>query len=58
MLVGYWFRHDLYRIEVRLTQIGVLFERLDLEASLKRWNAGRIPVGLAHPASIVPMAFR
>ena len=27
------------------------FERLDSEASIKRWNAGQIQVGLAHPAS-------
>ena len=51
LLVGYWFKHDLQRITERLTQIGVPFERLDSEASIKRWNAGQIQVGLAHPAS-------
>lgn len=51
LLVGYWFRHDYERIVRRLTEIGVPFERLDSEASIKRWNAGQIQVGLAHPAS-------
>lgn len=51
LLVGYWFKHDLERIARRLTEIGVPFERLDSEASMKRWNAGQIQVGLAHSAS-------
>lgn len=51
LLVGYWFKHDLQRITERLTQIGIPFERLDSEVSMKRWNAGQIQVGLAHPAS-------
>ncbi len=51
LLVGYWFKHDLQRITERLTKIGIPFERLDSEASMKRWNAGQIQVGLAHPAS-------
>ena len=51
LLLGYWFKHDLQRITERLTKIGIPFERLDSEASMKRWNAGQIQVGLAHPAS-------
>ena len=51
LLVGYWFRHDYERIARWLTEAGVVFERLDSEASMKRWNAGQIQVGLAHPAS-------
>ena len=51
LLVGYWFKHDYDRIAQRLTETGIPFERLDSEASLKRWNAGKILVGLAHPAS-------
>ena len=51
LLLAYWFRHDYERIAGRLTEIGVPFERLDSEASIKRWNAGTIQVGLAHPAS-------
>ena len=51
LLVGYWFRHDYERIARRLTEAGIPFERLDSEASMKRWNAGKILVALAHPAS-------
>jgi SNF2 family DNA or RNA helicase len=51
LLVGYWFKHDLQRITQRLDEVGIPYERLDSEASLKRWNAGQIQVGLAHPAS-------
>lgn len=51
LLVGYWFKHDLQRITQRLNEVGIPYERLDSEASLKRWNAGQIQVGLAHPAS-------
>lgn len=51
LLVGYWFKHDYDRIARRLTEVGIPFERLDSEASMKRWNAGKILVALAHPAS-------
>ncbi len=51
LLVGYWFKHDLQRITQRLNEVGIPYEHLDSEASLKRWNAGQIQVGLAHPAS-------
>lgn len=51
LLVGYWFKHDLQRITQRLTDVGIPYERLDSEASMKRWNARQIQVGLAHPAS-------
>ena len=51
LLVGYWFKHDLQRITRRLDEVGIPYERLDSEASMKRWNAGQIQVGLAHPAS-------
>ncbi len=51
LLLAYWFRHDLERITQRLRQLGVSFERLDSEASIRRWNAGQIQVALAHPAS-------
>ena len=51
LLVSFWFRHDYDRIARRLTTAGIAFERLDSEASMKRWNEGKILVGLAHPAS-------
>ena len=51
LLVAHWFRHYCDRIAARLRQMGVAFEKLDSEASMRRWNAGEIRVGLAHPAS-------
>ncbi len=51
MLVAYWYKHDLERIEERLTEKGIEFERLDSSESIRRWNAGKIPVALVHPAS-------
>ena len=51
LLVGYWFKHDYERITQRLKEIDIPFERLDSEVSIQRWNAGKIQVGLAHPAS-------
>ena len=51
LLVAYWFRHDLERIEERLRQRHIPFSRLDTSASIERWNRGEIPVALIHPAS-------
>lgn len=51
MLVAYWFKHDLARIEERLARMGADFERIDGSASIRRWNAGEVRVGLIHPAS-------
>ncbi|MBR3298912.1 MAG: DEAD/DEAH box helicase [Clostridia bacterium] len=51
LLVAYWFRHDLERIEARLHKLHIPFSRLDTETSIRRWNAGEIPVALIHPAS-------
>ena len=51
LLVAYWFKHDYDRIARRLTKDGILFERLDSEESMRRWNAGQIQVALAHPTS-------
>jgi len=51
LLVAYWFKHDLARITDRLRSLGIAFEALDDSASLKKWNAGQIPVALIHPAS-------
>ena len=51
LMVAYWFRHDLGRIEERLRALKVPFERLDSDASIKRWNEGKLPVALIHPAS-------
>jgi SNF2 family DNA or RNA helicase len=51
MLVAYWFKHDLARIEARLQKLHTTFARLDSADSIKRWNAGGLPVALIHPAS-------
>jgi hypothetical protein len=46
ILIAYWYKHDAVRILERFPA-----ERLDGEDSIRRWNAGAIPVGLIHPAS-------
>ena len=51
VLVAYWYKHDLKRIEERLYKLHVPFSRLDTSDSIKRWNTGQLPVGLIHPAS-------
>lgn len=51
VLVAYWFKHDLKRIMLRLTEKKVPFERLDSDTSIEKWNKGEIPVALIHPAS-------
>ncbi len=51
VLVAYWFKHDLARIEERLHKQHIPFSRLDTQDSIARWNAGEIPVALIHPAS-------
>ncbi len=51
ILVAYWFKHDLMRIEERLKSKDIPFEKLDSDASIKKWNKGELPVALIHPAS-------
>ena len=51
VLVAYWFKHDLARISERLHKLHIPFSCLDTSDSIKRWNAGEIPVALIHPAS-------
>jgi len=50
-LVAYWFKHDLRRISERLSNLGIDYQQLDSDASIKKWNAGQLQVGLIHPAS-------
>lgn len=52
VLVAYWFRHDLERIAERLHKLKIPFSRLDSSESIRRWNAGELPVVLIHPASV------
>lgn len=51
ILVAYWFKHDLSRIEERLKAKGIEYEKLDFSSSISKWNEGKISVGLIHPAS-------
>lgn len=51
VLVAYWFRHDLDRIVERLRKLKVEFQKLDSDESIHKWNVGKLPVGLIHPAS-------
>lgn len=46
VLVAYWFKHDLARIQER-------FDVREIKSSrdIADWNAGRIPVAAIHPAS-------
>jgi SNF2 family DNA or RNA helicase len=51
VLVAYWFKHDLERISERLKKLHVPFSTMDKPDSIKRWNSGKLPVALIHPAS-------
>lgn len=51
ILVAYWFKHDLARITERLNKLKIVFEKLDSDKSIEKWNAGELQVGLIHPAS-------
>lgn len=51
ILVAYWYKHDLTRITERFRKIGVDYQYINSEASIRKWNNGEIPVALIHPAS-------
>jgi len=51
ILVAYWFKHDLARITERLNKLKIVFEKLDSDKSIEKWNARELQVGLIHPAS-------
>lgn len=46
VLIAYWFKHDLSRIQKRFE-----VEVLSTRDSIKRWNDGKIPIAVIHPAS-------
>ena len=46
MLVAYWFKHDLARIQQRFS-----VRTIDKSKDIDDWNAGKIPVACIHPAS-------
>lgn len=51
ILIAYWFKHDLMRIEERLKSKGIEYQKLDSDSSIKKWNNKELPVALIHPAS-------
>lgn len=51
VLVAYWFKHDLTRITERLRKLNVIYQKLDSDESIRKWNAKELQVGLIHPAS-------
>lgn len=51
LLVAFWFKHDLARITERLSRLKIPHEQISTAESIARWNNGKIPVGLIHPAS-------
>lgn len=46
VLIAYWFKHDLSRIQKHFE-----VEVLSTSDSIKRWNDGEIPIAAIHPAS-------
>ena len=51
VLVAYWFKHDLLRIQERLNKLRIKSTVLKSETDIHEWNKGNITVGLLHPAS-------
>lgn len=51
ILVCFWYKHDLERITKRLEELKVDYGRISSEGSIRMWNAGKMQVGLIHPAS-------
>ena len=51
VLVAYWFKHDLARIQERLRKLHIPFATLDTAESIVHWNQAELPVALIHPAS-------
>ena len=46
VLVAYWFKHDLERIQKRFT-----VREISSSKDISDWNAGKIPMAVIHPAS-------
>lgn len=47
LLVAYWYKHDLSRLQDRFKEARVI----DKPADIADWNAGKIMIGLIHPAA-------
>ena len=50
ILLCYWYRHDLERIIKKLDELGITFDQISSDESIRRWNEGKLQVGLIHPA--------
>ena len=46
VLIAYWYQHDAVRIKERFS-----VREIKTSKDIEDWNAGRIPVGIIHPAS-------
>ncbi len=46
VLIAYWFKHDLERIQKRFSVV-----HITTTENIKNWNKGLIPVAVIHPAS-------
>ena len=51
VLIAYWYKHDRERILEHLTSAGYAPRDIKTSEDIKRWNEGRLPVALIHPAS-------
>lgn len=47
LLVAYWYKHDLQRIQARFKNVRCI----DTSKDIDDWNSGKIPLALIHPAS-------
>ena len=44
LLIAYWYRHDRERIEKRLQELKLSYERLDKDDAIRAWNEGKISI--------------
>ena len=51
VLVAYWYRHDLERIQKRLDELGYHYGKIDSDENIQKWNSRQFDVGLIHPAA-------
>lgn len=51
ILLCYWFKHDLIKIERKLKELKVRYAKIGQGESIKEWNEGKYKVGLVNPAS-------
>ena len=51
VLVAYWIKHDLERIQERLRKLNVSYKEIQSSDSIRNLNAIMLQVGLLHPAA-------